>query len=66
MHPEQLQAWLALFATAASISDSVLASVQRVAKRTLTKEENQQVLAQWKDNVARSAANAGLPPPTDT
>lgn len=62
MDPQQLQAWLALLSTAMLISESVVNGVKRMAKKELTKEENQAVLAQWQANVDRSAANAGLPP----
>jgi hypothetical protein len=60
MDPNQLQAWLALFAAAEMIGQHVVADVKALAHKTLTPEENQQVLAVWEDNERRSAANAGL------
>lgn len=57
-----LQRWFELFTAAHAISAKVLEMVQSFAKRTLGPDELQQVLAKWDDNVARSGANAGLPP----
>lgn len=66
MDPQQIQAWLALLSAAEVIGQHVVTGVKALMHKTLTPEENQQVLAQWQDNERRSAANAGLtddPPP---
>ncbi len=55
-----IQAWLALFAAAEAIGSAVATGVRQLAHRTLTKEENEAVLARWEDNQARAAANAGI------
>lgn len=60
MTVDTLNTWIALFAIAREIGGNVHAALQGVAKRVLTPEENQAVLAMWDENAARSAANAGL------
>lgn len=65
MDPQQLQAWLLLLETAATISTHVVDAIKHSMHRELTKEENEQVLAVWTDNAERSARNAGLPPEGD-
>lgn len=63
MNLSTIQAWISLYASASAIAHDLLEEVKALAGRTLTPEENQAVLRQWDENVARSAANAGLPAP---
>ena len=57
---EQIQIYVALLQAAYNAGVTIYAEVKGLLHRTLTPEENAQVLAVWEDNERRSAANAGL------
>lgn len=61
MTPEQIQAWMAVVSAAMLVGSDLVDAVKNHARQTLSDADYATLESAWQDDVARTAANAGIP-----